>query len=631
MSYLVLARKWRPKTFADLVGQEHVAQTLRNAIAQDRVAHAFLFTGARGVGKTTIARIMARTLNCLKRDGTSPDPCLECPACIEIASGRDPDVQEIDGASNNGVDDVRRLQETLPYRPQRDRFKVVIIDEVHMLSTGAFNALLKTLEEPPAHVKFIFATTEVHKVLPTILSRVQRYDFRLIPTQKIRERLAYILKAEGFTYDDTAVALIAREAAGSMRDALSLLDQVLAGVQGELTGVQAAKLLGVADRKVLYDLVRAMLAGDAPAAVKMIDAIGREGYDLPNVAKSLLSVIRDLVIARVVPDPDELLDLADEERGDIQVIASKSDPLDLERLFVAWAKVTEDVARTREPRWTLEMAVVRLSHRPALLPAEELMSRLAEMEKRLSSGSPAPASPARPSAPSAPAAAPAQGASPPTPTATPQRFSAPQRSSTDPTPRASGDRPAPTATAGAAVAAQATVRAAPIPAPRIQPQAQATVTPAPAQKLQPPPAPQEPRLDVTASPEALETWRRVVEGVEGNLVSVLKEVVPLEVTATQARLAIDALHIFRKKLATPEAQEIIAEAIARVVGAKPKVEVIQGALPDHAMSLARVEEAARQEARRQRENAAKTHPLVKAVCEVLGAEVARVRLDGDPT
>ncbi len=386
MSYLVLARKWRPKTFSDLVGQEHVVQTLRNAILQDRVAQAFLFTGARGVGKTTIARIMAKALNCLKASAATPEPCLACAACLEIAEGRDPDVLEIDGASNNGVDDVRRLMESLPYRPVRDRYKVVILDECHMVTKEGWNALLKTLEEPHPHVKFVFATTEAHKLLPTILSRVQRYDFRLVPTQGIRDRLAHVLRAEGMAFDDAAVSLVAREAAGSVRDALSLLDQVIAGVDKELTGAAAARLLGVADRKVLYDLARAMLSGDGAGALRCIDAIAREGYDLPNVAKGLLGVLRDLVVARVVTDADDLLDLADDERAEVHALATAHEAVDLERLFAAWARVTEDVARAREPRWVLEMAAVRLAHRPSLVPVEDLLTRLHDLERRLSGG-----------------------------------------------------------------------------------------------------------------------------------------------------------------------------------------------------------------------------------------------------
>src|SRR5262245_18945143 len=265
MSYTVLARKYRPQTFADLVGQEHVTRTLGNAITQGRVGHAFLFTGVRGVGKTTSARILAKALNCEK--GPTPEPCNVCDPCKEITEGRDLDVLEIDGASNNSVDDVRRLQETLPFRPSRDRFKIVIVDEVHMLSTGAFNAFLKTLEEPPPHVKFIFATTESHKVPVTIRSRCQRYDFRLIPQSVVASRVRAILEREGIRADDAAVALVAREAAGSMRDALTLLDQIVAIAEQDLVGTEIARQLGVAGRESLHSVLEAVLTGDARAAL----------------------------------------------------------------------------------------------------------------------------------------------------------------------------------------------------------------------------------------------------------------------------------------------------------------------------------------------------------------------------
>ncbi len=268
MSYVVLARKWRPQSFADLVGQEHVSTTIGNAIAQNRVAHAFLFTGVRGVGKTTSARILAKALDCV--NGPTATPCQVCPQCKEITVGSDVDVQEIDGASYNGVDEVRRLQETLPYRPQRDRFKIFIVDEVHMLSNAAWNAFLKTLEEPPPHVKFIFATTEVHKVPVTILSRCQRYDFKLISALAIAARLRFVLDHEGIPADDAALKIVAREAAGSMRDAMSLLDQVIAwlGPGEKLSADGVAKVLGVADRVVLHRLAEALITGDAAAAVR---------------------------------------------------------------------------------------------------------------------------------------------------------------------------------------------------------------------------------------------------------------------------------------------------------------------------------------------------------------------------
>src|SRR4030095_11586511 len=253
MSYLVLARKWRPMRFEDLIGQDHVARTLSNAIQTGRVAHAFLFTGVRGVGKTTSARILAKALNCLGDPETTPPgkdlgptvtPCLKCAACLEIAAGADVDVWEIDGASYNGIDEVRKLQDSLPYRPQRDHHKIFIVYEAHMLSQNAWNAFLKTLEEPPPHVKFIFATTEAHKVPVTILSRVQRFDFKLISAQTIGARLEHVLSAEGIEADAAAVSILSREAAGSMRDAMSLLDQVIAWGGQRFSGDDVARVLG---------------------------------------------------------------------------------------------------------------------------------------------------------------------------------------------------------------------------------------------------------------------------------------------------------------------------------------------------------------------------------------------------
>lgn len=642
MSYLVLARKWRPRTFSDLVGQEHVAQTLRNAITQGRIAHAFLFTGARGVGKTTIARIMAKALNCLRNDGVSTEPCLACDACKEIADGRDPDVREMDAATHNSVDDVRELQQTLPYMPQRDRFKIVILDECHMITPQGWNALLKTLEEPPPHVKFIFATTEVHKLLPTVLSRCQRYDFRLLPAQKIRERVGYILTQEGIRFDEAAVSLIAREAAGSMRDALSLLDQLLASVEAELTGAAAARILGVADRKVLYDLVRMILDGDAQGALKTIELIAREGYDLPNVAKSAHGVIRDLVVARVVPEPGELLDLADEERGDVTSIAARFDPVDLERLFVAWAKVSDDVSRSCEPRWTLEMAAVRLAHRPALVPVDELLNRLRELEQRVASGAPAPSGgdgprgggrpPAAPSAPSGGAgrpqtAAPApQTAAPAAPAAPAGRFSPPQRR--DEPPRAASEQPVVTAKGNAAVVSRPDAFAERLRARVNEPRVEAAK---PAQPAPVAAAPLEPTVDVGGSAEAMPVWTAMVASIDGPLVPVLKGAVPLAVSGAMIRLAIDTRDsFFRKKLATPEAQSAIADGAEKYFGARPAVELVQGVLPEGAPTIARAEEDARIEARRQREAVARAHPLVAVVGEVLQGEIAKIRLEGDP-
>src|SRR6478752_125328 len=395
MSYLVLARKWRPQRFEDLVGQDHVSRTLANAIASGRVAHAFLFTGVRGVGKTTSARILAKALNCVGPAddpkhgpdyGPTITPCLRCPACLEIAQGSDMDVREIDGASYNGVDEVRKLQDSLPYRPARDRYKIFFVDEVHMLSQNAWNAFLKTLEEPPPHVKFIFATTEVHKVPVTILSRVQRFDFKLITTQTIAQRLREVLTAEKIEADDASISIVAREAAGSMRDAMSVLDQVIAWGGDKLSGSDVARVLGVASHSVLYELSSALLGGDAARALGIVAELANQGYDIGHVARDSLALLRNLVVAKVVKEPEALLDLPDGEARDVKQLVTSADADDLSRLYHGFSQGFDEVVKSERPRMALEMLLVRLARRPPLLPIDEFVSRLAALERRLTGG-----------------------------------------------------------------------------------------------------------------------------------------------------------------------------------------------------------------------------------------------------
>jgi len=385
MSYTVLARKYRPQTFDDLVGQEHVARTLANAIDSNRVAHAFLFTGVRGVGKTTMARLLAKALNCEK--GPTATPCNECASCTEITAGVNMDVQEMDGASNNSVEDVRRLQESIPYRPARDRFKVVIVDEVHMLSSGAFNAFLKTLEEPPSHVKFIFATTESHKVPITIRSRCQRYDFRLIPQRVISDRVRAILSSEGISADDAAVTVVAREAAGSMRDALTVLDQIVAFGGDDLRGAEVEKTLGIAGREAVLEATKATLSGDGAGVLRGIEKIAAQGVDMLHFSRQLLEYLRELTVLKVTDgDAGSLSDLVEEERDEALSIAKETDVLELQRAFAALAQLVEDVGRSGTPRTVLEMGLLRIATRPPLKQVNLLLARLDALEKSFGGG-----------------------------------------------------------------------------------------------------------------------------------------------------------------------------------------------------------------------------------------------------
>lgn len=379
MSYLVLARKWRPQTFTDLIGQEHVSRTMKNAIESGRVAHAFLFTGARGVGKTSAARILAKALNC--EHGPTPEPCNSCPACNEITAGTSVDVFEIDGASNTGVDDIRDLRDTVKYLPARCRFKIFIIDEVHMLSTSAFNALLKTLEEPPPHIKFIFATTEPHKLPITILSRCQRYDFKRIPLAVIAGHLRNIVSREKIDITDSGLAMIARKGDGSMRDALSVLDQVLAFC-GEVVGdEEVISLLGVVDRRLLLETSLAVFARDCRAVLDIVKRVDSFGYNVRQFSQELIDHFRSLVIISAVGNAAELPDLSETELLEIREQAAPVSLNDLQRHLAILLKAESEMANSTFPRLILEMALLKMTSLTPVVPVNEILERLKFLEK----------------------------------------------------------------------------------------------------------------------------------------------------------------------------------------------------------------------------------------------------------
>ena len=386
MSYQVLARKYRPQKFSEVIGQEHVTRTLKNAIAQGRIAHGYIFSGHRGIGKTTIARILAMALNCRSQDHPVPEPCGVCDSCVEIRAGNAVDVIEIDAATNRGIDEIRELREAARYRPARDRFKIYILDEAHQITDAAFNALLKTLEEPPSHIIFMMATTQPEDIPQTIRSRCQHFSFHAVRFDDIVQQLRDIAKQEGIAYDDNALAMLAEVGDGSMRDALSIMDQAIACCGTTLSGDVVRGLVGTVPSDVMEDVMDAVARNSSADVLRAIDRLLVEGQSAQHFARQMLRFLRNVMVAKVAGSDSPVLQISSDERARVARVADRFSEEDLARFMQIMLRTHSDLGYKQEQRFHLELGLLKLVHAQRLLPLEELLS--GEAGKTTAAGSP---------------------------------------------------------------------------------------------------------------------------------------------------------------------------------------------------------------------------------------------------
>ena len=374
MSYQVLARKYRPQKFSEVIGQEHVTRTLKNAIEQGRIAHGYIFSGHRGIGKTTIARILAMALNCQSQDHPVPEPCGVCDSCREIRAGNAVDVIEIDAATNRGIDEIRELREAARYRPARDRFKIYILDEAHQITDAAFNALLKTLEEPPGHIVFMMATTQPEDIPQTIRSRCQHFSFHAVRFDDIVQQLRDIAKQEGIADDDNALAMLAEVGDGSMRDALSIMDQAIACCGTTLSGDVVRGLVGTVSSDVLEDVMDAVARNSSADVLRTIDRLLVEGQSAQHFARQMLRFLRNVMVAKVAGSDSPVLQISTDERARVARVAERFSEEDLARFMQIMLRTHSDLGYKQEQRFHLELGLLKLVHAQRLLPLEELLS-----------------------------------------------------------------------------------------------------------------------------------------------------------------------------------------------------------------------------------------------------------------
>ncbi len=568
MDYQVSARKYRPGTFQDVIGQPHVVQTLANAITSQRIAHAFLFSGTRGVGKTTMARILAKALNC--EQGPTATPCDACANCQEIAQGISVDVIEIDGASNTGVDDVREIRENVKFTPFRGHYRIYIIDEVHMLSTSAFNALLKTLEEPPAHVVFIFATTEIHKIPATILSRCQHYNFRRIPRAEIIQRLRFVARQDALAVEDRSLSAIARASEGSMRDALSVLDQAVAFAGKAVKHADLETLLGAVPQEHVRAMIGAVIAQDSPTAVGVIAQLLDQGHDLRAYCADLVEYARHMLVASVVPAAQDLRSLIEAPEDDVRQIVADAKAFTVEQvqeLFRILSHAEDALRLSAHPRFVLESATIR---------ATRLLAAGTQAAAAPPAASQAPRQAVTQTAPARPAAQTPSVSSPARPPAAPPK-PVPPRSSMQP----AGVKPS---------------------------------------QVAPPPAPSPVQLN----------WEQVVEHVSGrhpNIGAFLEQGTLLGIDGNQLTIGYPAnASVARGMMEKPDNHQLIASLCAELAGRPVRLRVVE--LADGHTAAPSPAQVRAAKARSQKDallEQTRAHPLAKQARDVFGSDVVDIR------
>jgi DNA polymerase-3 subunit gamma/tau len=650
VSYLVLARKYRPSTFSEVVGQDHVTRTLGNAFATGRVHHAFLFCGPRGCGKTTVARIVGKALNCTNhKAGDHGEPCGVCEACMSIGNGSAVDYQEMDGASNRGIDAIRELTEAVRYQPAVLKKKVYVIDEVHMLTTEAFNALLKTLEEPPPHVTFVLATTEPHKLPNTILSRCQRYDFKLVPASRLAQHLTGIFAKESLAIEPGAVSLLVRESGGSVRDALSLCDQIISYVgNSTITEQHVAEVLGVADRSLTRTLVTSLASGDAGAALSAVESAIERGVDEVQLARAIVRYLRDLAVLHVAPERAELIDASDEERTELAAEAAAIERSRVTQMFDRMLRCCDELGKTLQPRLVLDCALIDVATIEPLVPLGDLIDRLGELEGRVSRGAPSARSPGgggsepfksatqgtrvgpprSPATSAAPSKAPAP-ASPPSPVPSPVPSPGPS-----PGPAAAPvKRATETAFAPTIEAVPSSSLSVPISAPVMQPSSPVPVPPANAAVGSGPHT-----LATPSNPaEALAAWSKVIDYLEQQRKISLRgyyefaRVLAWTKDELELGFAPDGDSAWAGENAIEKQNVDDLRGVLAELGQKLKVTArmldAAEAAKSPARSLIESTRATSTAERTRREAEAREHPITKHVLQTFGAQIKEIKTD----